>query len=299
MATLLDRVLQRKKPAPAGEAPSNIEETLRQKQTGKAVVTRGPKGPQLGVDITTAEGKAKERQLAQAGALEAQALKQQAGEIEAKTELQEKGLEAEAALTTRGLAAERKLKEEGIQADESLRVSQVEADTYRRITQMTSEASLQLQDLASQRQTTIDKIFSGFDRQSLTIEDKQEALDLELAAASLALQDKQYVHTLDMIGKERSLEKDLQFKAEAARIIYGQAYVDFLDEINFTEAYNKDQRAFEKDLQALTDKGIEAMVGKQLNAEARIATSQAWANAFSSVTSTAAGIASSGILEDK
>lgn len=294
MASLLNRILNRKAPAPAGGAPANIEETLRQKQTGKATTTRGARGPQLGVDIVAAEGKAKSRQLGQAGALEDQALKQQAGDIEAKSELQQKGIEAEASLASRALTTDRRLKEEGILELESLQVSQIEADTYRKITQLNTEASLRLNNLASQRQTTIDKLFSSFDRENLALSDKKDELDLELAAASLALQDKQYVHAIEMIGRERRLEKELQFKEEAARLIFGDSYTDFLEDINFTESFNKSNREFEVDLQKLTDQEIEALVMKQLDAEAKIATAQAWASALSSTTSAAASYAAQG-----
>ena len=297
MATLLDKINKRKTRTAASRGPSNVEQTLRTKATGKAQTSAGARGPNLGADRARTQGREASRQLGQQGALEMAGVAQKSAAIAQKEKLDKQAIRAEQGLAVGSEVSRKQLTEKDIALNEELTLSRAEADTYRRIGEMNNQASLALNDLASQRQTTIDNIFSTFDRENLKMTDRREMLQLELAADALALQDKKYLHELEMIGKERFLEKDLQFKQESLRVVLGQGYSDFIEEIGFTEAYNKNARDFEIDLQNMSDSDVMMLARKQIDAESRIATMQAWASAFSGATEVAGMAASQGLFD--
>lgn len=128
------------------------------------------------------------------------------------------------------------------------------AEKEAQLKSMSHKANQALQDLASERRTTIDNLFSNFRMENADLAQRKDAFQLQQTAAAMALANEKYVTQINRIGAENNLYQQTQFDKEALRIELGNAFDSLVDNINWAADFAERQREFEKQMGALSNR---------------------------------------------
>ena len=241
---LIQKNLRERQPAaPTGNAQAQIQATLAA-GTGKGVSGGGPKASAVGQQAAQSQVAGQQSALADQATLQAEQLRQQgaaqtqqqelAAEQLASTQRTVEGqLNTQAALGAGGRAGA--ADQFGLQlgAQERLKTEAV-ANAF----------SQQLQELASQRKTTVADMFGEFGRGNQDLAARKDAAKLEQLAFRMALADNTYMRDLQQIGQLRRLDNDLSWQKESQRLTLGNEMSLLLDGFGWQTAFNADERAW-------------------------------------------------------
>ena len=113
---------------------------------------------------------------------------------------------------------------------------------------LNNTAELQLRDLASTRNTTVDNIFAEYESSTAELEDRKDAAKLEELSFNLALQDRKYTRQLEKIGIQRNLSDSLAHDTETQNLVFGHALSSTLTDLGFKTREDAKDRAFQEQL---------------------------------------------------
>jgi hypothetical protein len=252
MATLFDALKNslnaQQAPAPVESEQQQIQKVLAAK-SGKAAGTGGaPKASNLGeaqaINITQAQS----AQVGQQAATAAVGVQTDAANLATQDRVFQAGQQAQARSAADEIATRTAGTTEAIAAREQNATAQRQSQELMRTDAINSAASQKLKQMATDKRISVDDIFAEFKASNKELEFRKDAAELEQVGFLLAMQDKAYVDTLEMIGKEQNLRDELSFREEMYRVTFGNELNDLTDKLNFQTKYNADQRAFEMEL---------------------------------------------------
>lgn len=219
MSTLLDSIKQNRakleQQKPMGEELQRIAAT----RGGK--VAPEPTGAQtvsLGEDIAARAALDQEQQQRIQQEVQAEQLRQQ-----------EAGLEQQMTQAQADIAQRRELT-----------FQQLDAAEQSKITDVNNKVSRALQQMAADRNITLDDMFTQFERSDIQLQDRRDASKLEQLGFLLSLQDRSYMAELQRIGKEKRLQNDVNFQREALKTTLGEDMNMLIKQLGFEKAMNKD-----------------------------------------------------------
>ena len=290
MATLFEQLTQRLADAPQYAPQSKQQEIQRQLQakTGKA----GPEGRG-----TVASGIAEQAAIERGkGAVQLQQLQNRMAGIQLQQAAQDQATQRQQAvkqirqgedIAQRRIVAQETAAQRQIAHQEQDAMIKLNANESMQVRQINHQARQQLAQLATERDLVVDQIFFDFDRSEKELELRRDAAALEQRAFLLALQDEEYMTSLERIGKRRLLHNDLEYQRESLEVRLGGDFSRFLDEMNFKRAFNADAREFEKILMQLDIERVRKMFEANAKAESKRRMMTGIASMFSAGAQTA------------
>lgn len=246
MASLLDRIQQLNTTSPQPQQ-QGIEQILRQKG-GKIAPKSGPSSSNLGEQAAIGAGRS---------ALGEQTFAERLSNVQARgkeqalaeqQQLAQQQLSQQEQLSQQQLAAEVAGRRSEIQAEQDLAANKRIASSDKQIKQINATAEQRLRDLASQRNMQLDDIFAQYEFDTEELENRRDVADLEQKAFLMAMQDKKYLDELNIIGKQRQLQNDINFDKEMQRLIMGDNLNGLLEELDFKADRNATQRQYTQEL---------------------------------------------------
>ena len=246
MASILERIEQM---GAGGAQPqqAGVEKLLRQKR-GKATQRKGPATSSLGEQAVIGAGKQAmadqsfASRLAEFKLQGAQQAQQEQAQLQQQA-LQQKGQLAQEQMTAQAIATREKL-----QADQEAARIKRQSGEERSVKQLNHAAEQKLRDLASQRNITLDNIFSQYEFDTAELEDRKDAAELEQNAFLLSMHDRKYMEEISEIGKMRQFDNDVEADKETQRIVFGESLHNLLDTIKFKTERNVDRREYAKQI---------------------------------------------------
>lgn len=251
--------------APAGSAQDAALAAF-QAKTGKVAGPAGPAASHVG------------EQVAQ-GAVAAQGAQQQAQVTQAADALsaQRAASQEQAAQAQKDLAAQGQAFAVGQQAQAAnaagqrqatAQVAGIQGASKEQLTtdKLAQQYKVATGQLASDRKVASDDIFETFRQGSQDLAFRKDSLDLELAAAKMALSDRKYVDNIKQVGTMQRLDNDLNFKTESTRLAMGANWDAMQKANNFVVDMNADSRAFEEQLAAMSGPAAMAILMQDISA---------------------------------
>ena len=250
--SLLDQFNQRlaetETPVAQQDVQSQVQKVLTAKQgkatAGAATPQASSLGQQAAQDQVQQAQKQQQFQGAIAGAQIGQAEDLQKKRVAAETDRQD--------IIDDSATQERLTKEilvqQQIHGSESLASEKLSADRKMRINAVNSIVRQKMATMASDRDSTLEDLWSTFQRSEKELAFRKDAAAIEQVGFLMSLQDQQYTAELDRIGRRRMLEDEIQFEQEIQSTRLGNAMTSFLDGIDFLEVFNSDKRDYTEQL---------------------------------------------------
>lgn len=114
-------------------------------------------------------------------------------------------------------------------------------------------------------------LLQGLQQSNQELEFRKDAAQVEQAAQTMALRNKNYVNNLAQIGEEQRLQDKQAFDREAERVVFGDQWDRLNQEIGFKTALSADQRTFNQALAGMKTEDALAMAQAALSAKQRAA----------------------------
>lgn len=124
----------------------------------------------------------------------------------------------------------------------------LDAEKEAQLKAMAQKANQALQNLASERRTNVDNLFSNFRMENADLAQRRDAAQLQQVAAAMALSNEKYITQLNRIGQENALYNQINFDKEALRLELGNAFDLLVDNIDWGAGYAERQREFERQM---------------------------------------------------
>lgn len=246
----------------------------------KNVKPAGSTGPTIGSSAISSAIAAKEGRAAQPGApiasnqLEASAVNQaraQTQSLQGQANLQAEQLNlqqsqqtaqdkaAKSALSTNVRMEEQEqaskfaAAQSNLNALRNMSTLRLSAEKEASLKAMSHKAKQALQDLASDRKTTTENLFTNFRMENADLAQRKDAFQLQQTAAAMALSNEKYITQINRIGAENNLHQQIEFDKEALRIELGNAFDSLVDNINWAAEFSERQREFEKQMGVMSN----------------------------------------------
>ena len=252
MATLFNRLQQTL--SEKGDAPQPMQkrlESMLRAKTGKATTARGPGMSGLGEAAAIGEAKAGLRSQQMEGKLSAARLGTAATAQEQAIGRKEEGLASQQRMTERGLTTQLQTQQDKIRGQEQEAELGREERGRSAVTEINNRAEMGLQELAMQRNISLDNIFSTYERSSRELAFRKDAAELEQRGFELSMRDKAYLDKITMIAQEQSLENEISFKNETERLVWGENLQNFKDQMNWRSGRDVIQADWQKHLASI------------------------------------------------
>lgn len=249
MSSLFDRLQTQLSAKPEGPKPQQQAiQKLVQAKTGKAGAGAGPAQSAMVEQAATGQAKQQLRAGEMAGRLKAEQLGLQEKELEQKITGREKGLEAAQRAGERGLATAATLKREAIEGEEELAGQRLSAQRQNQLFGINNTAEMQMRELATGRNISVDGIFSSFKRDSAALEDRKDAAKLEQLGFVMAMQDREYLDNLEQIATERDLRNQIVYEEEMNNLIWGAQLSSLMDDLDFKRGEDVKERDHQRQM---------------------------------------------------
>lgn len=173
--------------------------------------------------------------MAKAGSITSQIQSQQTGKAGAPTQTGQSGIAAQIAASTPdpNQAALQ-------QAGEQMAAQEQQADLQQREQEQRMEQQrAQIENQATQ--SAID-LLANTRASEQSLDQREDALQLEQAAAALRLQDREYMARLDRIAREKNVTNDRTFRETMQKEMIGQNLSNTLEDIAFNSDMARQQR---------------------------------------------------------
>lgn len=257
-----ERMAQFKATQPAGDQ-QQAQRALQVKATGKAAATGGPATSGEAERAAQAESRTAAGQQALRGQIAAEGLGQEQQALTQRLEEAKAGLESQREMAATGRQAAARGAAADRAATGELAGMQRGAQTRMAEERMSANYSDALANLASDRGVAEDNLWQQFDQSSEELEFRKDAADLEQLAHVMAMRDKDYLQELNNIATMNGLQDQLQFAKSMQDMTMGEEVSQLMDQYGWQEAYNKDARTFEKELQDMgLDQAMEIAMAK-------------------------------------
>jgi hypothetical protein len=245
VSTLYDILKQK---LASGTAPviqpeqDQVQATLAAKSGKAAAGTAVPAASNVQEAAAIDQGKAQLAQQQVAGQQLLADVGQQEGALAAQGQAFQATQAADARAAADRLATQNTAARDTLSAKADTAAMQTQATEGIKVAQINQNAANKLKELATERGTTVDDIFSEFDNSNKELEFRKDAASLEQAGFLLALRDKSYVAEIQRIGQERGLQDELAFREEAQRVVWGNQLSDLVDKLKYQTGFNAQAR---------------------------------------------------------
>lgn len=245
MSTLFEQFNQRlAEPEPQKDVQAQVQKVLGAGSGKAGGASTTPAASTLGQQAAQSQVQEAQQQQRLQGAITGAQLKsqeqQQAARVKAETSKQD--------LLDDMAAQDRVVKEtlalQQIAGAEQLATDKMSAERRMTINAMNNAARQKLAVLASDREATIEDLWSTFQRSEKDLGLRRDGAQIEQLGFIMALQDEQYTAELDRIGKRRMLEDEVQFEQEMLNTRLGNSMYSFMENMDFLEAFNADRRTY-------------------------------------------------------
>lgn len=251
MSSLMQRIEQSMSARPSSGpqvGQQSIADVLRAKGGKAQTGAPTPQASSLLQDTAQQQAQDQLRQIDMTGQLAKQGL--QAGFAQEKER---------AALGQEQLAADKRMARSSMQAAEQQAAAERDAreaqarqnrsaEENMRMDAINNQATIQLRQLATQRDVSLDNIFSEFERSNKELQDRRDASQLEQLGFTMAMSDQSYMDEISRIGRQRGLDNDLQFKTEIATMTLGNELSAMADEMSWGRVFNATRREWEEEI---------------------------------------------------
>lgn len=173
--------------------------------------------------------------MAKAGSITSQIQSQQTGKAGASTQTGQSGIAAQIASSApdQNQAAMQ-------QAGEQMAAQEQQADIQQRAQeQQIEQQRAQIENQATQNALDL---LANTKASEAELDQREDALQLEQAAASLRMQDREYMSKLDQIAREKSITNDMTFRENAQKELIGSNLNDTLEAHDFNEDLARRER---------------------------------------------------------
>lgn len=158
------------------------------------------------------------------------------------------------------------------------------AQQEQQMSNLTHQFGKNLKQLAADKQVAESDILSSFKHDSRDLAFRKDAAELEQVAFSLAMQDKQYMQTLNASAAIQNLQDNAKFREESTRLILGEELKSVIDQMDFNKKFAYDEVRFQEEMSKISlDEAL-----NMANASIRQANTQAVISGVTKVASTAA-----------
>lgn len=194
--------------------------------------------------------------------------------ITAQIQAQQTGKAAPAAPTGQSNIAEQvaasapsQLGQQAQAAGEQMAAQEQQAETQQMAKD--AQADIDRKKLESDQMLRTNQILDNAVASDKTMDQREDAAELEQAAFALRLQDKEYNSQLDRIAQEQNLQDEVSFKEAARKELIGQQLESTLKDINFEEkaAASKRIQTWQDALQRISD--AESLMNAQIKDQKR------------------------------
>ncbi len=220
---------------------------------GKAGAATGPAASTVGESTATAAGTSALDQGRQTGQLMGAQVGAQAGAEAAAAKTAAAGSAAAQREQAQTLATQAAGAQATVTQGEQQATSQINAKESLNVDQINAKADDTIRQLAADKSMSVDNIWREFTASSQDLAFRKDAAKIEEIGFTMAMRDKAYVDELNRIGAERQLTDKLNFQDESNRIQMGDALDQTMGQIQFKEALNADQRAWDIKLAQMSD----------------------------------------------
>ena len=105
-----------------------------------------------------------------------------------------------------------------------------------------------LANLANERGVVENDLFQSLSQEIDSLTDDEAAARLEQTAHALAMADKSYLDEIERIGAERNLRDEINFKREAANLVFGKNLELLNKRLDSERLLNMDAREFKTEM---------------------------------------------------
>lgn len=252
MATLFDKLQQTL--GQKEEAPSSMQRRLEgmlRTKTGKATTAAGPQASQLGEAAAIGEAREGIRGQQMTGRLQAQRLKTASEAQEQAIGRREEAGRAKGRMGELALSTQLQEQEAKIRTQEQMSEMTREEGSRAKMADINNRAEMGLQELAINRNISLDNIFSTYERSNKELGARRDAAELEQLGFQLALRDKEYLDEINRIAAVDSLENEIAYRNETAKLVWGEELNNYLNQIDFQKGQDVDNAEWAKQLAAI------------------------------------------------
>jgi hypothetical protein len=243
-------VIRKKKPT-IGTAPVSAGDVQQQAATGATGKVQEGQAPspsniaaqQAAQEVGTQQQALNlERSLA-AGDQATQLAEQQAAQATAA-----QGQQIQREQTLADLTTKEQMRGQRLQTEEEMQrvgVGEREKSYYTRLNNQYADS---LANLANERGVVENDLFQSLSQEMDSLTDDEAASRLEQTAHALAMADKSYLDEIERIGAERNLRDEINFKREAANLVFGKNLELLNRRLDSERLLNMDAREFKTEM---------------------------------------------------
>jgi hypothetical protein len=115
-------------------------------------------------------------------------------------------------------------------------------------TKLNNQYADSLANLANERGVVENDLFQSLSQEMDSLTDDEAASRLEQTAHALAMADKSYLDEIERIGAERNLRDEINFKREAANLVFGKNLELLNRRLDSERLLNMDAREFKTEM---------------------------------------------------
>lgn len=161
-------------------------------------------------------------------------------------EMQTQAQQQSALAQTQDIMAKQTMSDLSRQQEEDIAIKNITNQEQMRLKEMNTVYADSLSRLASERGIAEQELFQYAKQKKSELNLAEHVSFLEQTAHMMALSDKKYVDTLDMIGRTNRLNDEIEFKKESQRIAFGNDFDILIQKFGQEALLNEDMRSYRK-----------------------------------------------------
>lgn len=221
-------------------------------QTGKVQQRTGPAAVSLAAQTAQAGVQQAGEQIQSAAQRQAAAQQAQLEEQQAAQAQQAQAIDFQAAQAQRGIAAGEQQAIARRQTEEEMAATRRSAQEEQAINQITNTYANALADLASQRKTTENELFSGLRQEMASLSADKQLARMQQLGHMMAMSDKEYVRSIQQVGALQGLQDDIAFKIEADKLAFGKDLEILQQRFDAEALLQADARKFKEEMEDMS-----------------------------------------------
>jgi hypothetical protein len=239
-------VIRKKKPN-IGTAPVSARDVQKQAATGatgKVQEGQAPSPSNIAAQQAANEVGAQQQALNLERSLAAGDQATQLAEQQAAQATAAQGQQIQREQSLADLTAKEQMRGQRLQTEEEMQRAGVGEREKSYYVKLNNQYANSLANLANERGVVENDLFQSLSQEMDSLTDDEAASRLEQTAHALAMADKSYLDEIERIGAERNLRDEINFKREAANLVFGKNLELLNKRLDSERLLNMDAREF-------------------------------------------------------